>query len=275
MSRFSVFSFIEYVARLIFQQLDRVLIGIVLGPSAAGVYSVGTSIGLRLSIVTGQITSVLVPYASKKSTENKNRELIKNYHNISRLINVMVMVMGSILMLWMRGDTSQFGYLRNMPNRTRACLSCSFLFINLSVSAGLVIRLWWVWGVCVSPPSYTSRPVVIMIAGIFWLAPNLGIMGAGIANLSSALLLAFNIYVYILLKRKFEARDVMHNFGWSLITGTIALVIMFSFPSVLIRVSYSFLLIVIAAYLVLTDDFARSQAESVLKRVYKPFQGKK
>ena len=71
MLNFSGFMLIESTAIGLFQHLDKLIVGFTLGPVMAGVYAVGTSIGLRMSMIVGPVTEVLIPYASLRDSRRR------------------------------------------------------------------------------------------------------------------------------------------------------------------------------------------------------------
>ena len=117
MLNFSAFSFLEALAVLLFQQFDRILVGIAIGPTAAGVYSVGTSVGGRLSIVTGQATDVMIPYASRKDSLKDHEELFNVLRHLSKAISFLLAILGGLLIIWMDEILSIWispGYAQNI-----------------------------------------------------------------------------------------------------------------------------------------------------------------
>ncbi len=102
MMGFSVFMFIESAAITLFQQFDRLLVALTLGPAASGVYSVATGIGLRMSIIAGNITEVLVPYASRKQSLGERAALEGTVSKVSRYISLIAALAGGLLIVWMK-----------------------------------------------------------------------------------------------------------------------------------------------------------------------------
>jgi len=102
MMGFSVFMFIESAAITLFQQFDRLLVALTLGPAASGVYSVATGIGLRMSIIAGNMTEVLVPYASRKQSLGERAALEGTVSKVSRYISLIATLAGGLLIVWMK-----------------------------------------------------------------------------------------------------------------------------------------------------------------------------
>ena len=68
MLKFSFLLFTQSIANILSQQFDRLAVGFLLGPVFAGAYSIGTSVGLRLSIIAGLAATVMTPYSSLKDS---------------------------------------------------------------------------------------------------------------------------------------------------------------------------------------------------------------
>ena len=83
MLNFSKWMFLQSLAIALFSQFDRVIVGFTLGPVLAGVYSVATSVALRLSLVVGQVTEIMLPYASLKDSMGHQQPLYKIFRQLS------------------------------------------------------------------------------------------------------------------------------------------------------------------------------------------------
>ena len=101
MLHFSGYMFLESLAITLFQQFDKVIVGFTLGPALAGVYSVGTSLALRLSMITGQATEVMVPYASLQESLDRREKLYAIFRQLSRYMSLLLAAMGGLLIIWM------------------------------------------------------------------------------------------------------------------------------------------------------------------------------
>ena len=84
-----------------FQQFDKLIVGFTLGPVLAGVYSIGTSLALRISMVTGQATEVMVPYASLQESLDAHQKLYAIFRRLSHYVSLLVAGISSILIIWM------------------------------------------------------------------------------------------------------------------------------------------------------------------------------
>ena len=101
MLKFSGFMFIESTAVALFQHLDKLIVGLTLGPALAGVYAVGTSVSLRMSMVVGPITEVLIPYASLKDSLREHEQLQVIFRKVSRYVSLIVAGIGGLAIIWM------------------------------------------------------------------------------------------------------------------------------------------------------------------------------
>jgi O-antigen/teichoic acid export membrane protein len=101
MLHFSGYMFLETLAVALFQHFDKVIVGVTLGPALAGVYAIGTSLALRLSMVTGQATEVMIPYASLRESLGDQQKLGIIFRQLSRYISLALAGMVSLLIIWM------------------------------------------------------------------------------------------------------------------------------------------------------------------------------
>ena len=101
MFNFSKFMFLENLAILLFQQFDKVIVSFTLGPSIAAIYSIGTSLSLRLSMVTGQVTEVMIPYASLRESLDDRVKLFLVFRKLSAYISLFLSGISGLLIIWM------------------------------------------------------------------------------------------------------------------------------------------------------------------------------
>ena len=101
MLNFSGFLFIESTSIALFQHLDKLIVGFTLGPALAGVYAVGTSVGLRMSMVVGPFTEVLIPYTSLKDSLQEHERLRVVFRRVSRYVSLIVAGVGGLAIIWM------------------------------------------------------------------------------------------------------------------------------------------------------------------------------
>ena len=212
---FSAFMLIESTAIAMFQLLDRVLVSFILGPAAAGVYSVGTSVGVRMSLIAGQITEIMIPYASRTDSLGQEGRLLVVFRKMSRFVSLIIMGIGSILILW-------------MPEILRIWISQEYAHQNSTIFQIIVLAYCYI---SLSRPGHQTLTglgkvkwtssiylgsAVLMLACLTYLTRSAGAIGAAAANLVMATLLTFNLLAYQLLGKKIIAKQVINDLGWGI-----------------------------------------------------------
>ena len=195
MERFSGFSFLESLASGLFNQFDRILVGFIIGPAAAGVYAVGTSMALRLTLITNQIAEVIVPYASYKSSTNQQDKLYSIFRKSSQLAGLIVGTLTTVVILWMNNILSLWlspAYAEKYVNIFRALL-LAYLLISMSRLGHQVLtgtgKVKLVALIYLATSSF-------MLTMVYIFSLHYGITGAALANLAMSFLLLFNLLVY-------------------------------------------------------------------------------
>lgn len=223
---FSAFMFIESAAITLFQQFDRLLVALTLGPAASGVYSVATGVGLRMSIIAGSVTEVLVPYASRKQSLGEKTTLEITVRKVSRYISLVAALLGGLLILWMKELLS----IWISPQYAEAN-SLFFCIIILAYSILSLSRPGHQTLVGLGKVKFTSLVYllssVLMLAAVYLLSRQFGLMGAGAANLAMLLLLSMNVFLYWW----FDRGRVWRGFVSDLVLGVLPLVMALVFVS--------------------------------------------
>ena len=185
---FSKSAFIQSLSISLFQNFDRLLVGFVLGPSIAGAYSVGTSIGLRQMKITNQLSSVLVPYASKKESLRQPRDLFEVSNLISRLNNVLLMVVGGLLILWMEPILKIWISAEFSENYSRAFQIIILAYILISAASPRMQTLVGIGQIKVTSRIYFSSTILMLLL-LYFLSNRWGMIGAAMSNFVMVLLL--------------------------------------------------------------------------------------
>lgn len=207
MLNFSGYMFIESVAINLFQQIDRVILGIAINPSIAGVYSIGTSVGSRLTMVVGQITSVMVPYASLKNSINDQEKLFLIFRRVSKYVSLIIGLIGGLGIIWMQTLLSLWitpAFAVEYTNAFRI-LIVAYCWLTLCRPAHQTLT-------GLGKVKFTSIVYLLLTLGmlitLFEASKSFGIVGAEWANAIMAILLIYNLYLY----RKFSPKKVWSNF---------------------------------------------------------------
>mgnify|MGYP001346185109 CR=1 FL=1 len=215
MLSFSGFSFLETLASGIFQNFDRLVVGSILGASAAGIYSVATSVGLRLIIITGQITDVMVPYASLKHSTDKQSELYITFQRVSHLVSLLLGILASFLIIWMDTILSfwiSYEYAKSYTNIFRIII---IAYLVISMSRIGQQTLTGIGNIKVVSIIYFISSI-LMLGGIKLLSNPFGLEGAAYANLFMITLISFNLIVYKHLPIQNSWRSVFQDIGFAL-----------------------------------------------------------
>ncbi|MHC1784984.1 MAG: oligosaccharide flippase family protein [Anaerolineaceae bacterium] len=85
----------------LFQNVDRIIVGYFIGPAAAGVYSLATSVALRITILLGQFTQVLTPLASRWHADGFDDQIVKVYSKVLRFSAWFLFFVSGLLVIWM------------------------------------------------------------------------------------------------------------------------------------------------------------------------------
>lgn len=216
---FSGFMFIESAAITLFQQFDRLLVALTLGPAASGVYSVATGVGLRMSIIAGNITEVLVPYASRKQSLGESADLEATVRKVSRYISLTAALVGGLLIIWMKELLSVW-----ISPQYAEANSLFFCIIILAYGVLSLSRPAHQTLVGLGKVKFTSLiyllASLLMLVALYLLSRDFGLIGAGLANLVMLLLLGMNLFLYLW----FNRGDVWHGFVSDLVLGVLPLV---------------------------------------------------
>jgi O-antigen/teichoic acid export membrane protein len=253
---FSGFLFIESVAITLFQHMDRVIVGFVLGPAAAGIYAVGTSVGLRVAIVTGQATDVMIPYASLKDSASDGSRLYVVFRKLSKYISLLVAGLGGLLVLWMDEILS----LWISPAYAASYSPIYRLFIVgyglLSLSRPAHQTLTGIGKVKITSLIYSVSTMVMLIS-LYFLCRLFGLPGAALANCVPALLLAMNVYVYHRMTNGGGLKELFSDLKWGLFLPFLLLTLVLLEPVLWLKILMTILLGVLVSWTLLKDDWAR------------------
>lgn len=261
---FSAFSFIEMLAIMLFQQFDRILVGITLGPTAAGVYSVGTSVGGKVSTVAGQATDIMIPFTSLKVSIEDRAEVYLVYRKLSKAIGLLIGLLGSLLVIWMPEILSLWIsplYSENYSN--------VFKIIVIAYSALCLSRPAHQTLTGMGRVNFTSITYLIisltMLVLVYILAPLFGLIGASLANLCMIFLLVFNLYIYKLNNSHIRWKDLLADVAWGLCLPVLAYIIGTDINYIGIRLIFSLLFLAIVILNFVFDQFFIQQIRRIVK----------
>ena len=200
---FSLYMFLETVAVVAYQQLDRIIIGFILSPVAVGAYSVGTAMSGRITVLVGQWTDVMIPYASSKEAVDEKEKLYTIFRQLSRYVSLLVAGVSVFLMFWIKeilGIWISNEYATQYSSVIRTLILAYSL---LSLSRPGHQTLTGIGKVKFTAVVYfiTSGTMLLFVA---YAASKWGLPGVVWANVIMAVLLIYNIKVYFLLAPSFS-----------------------------------------------------------------------
>lgn len=265
---FSKFMFLELSAGALFQQFDRILVGITLGSVAAGIYTVATSVGLRLPIITGHATEVIIPYASLKNSLGEKEILYQTFRKLSEYVSLMIAGLASLGIIWMHEILS----LWISPEYASShAISFSILILAygfLSLSRPAHQTLTGLGHVKFTSLIYLLASV-LMLTSLLFLSQRFGLEGAASANVVMVILLAMNVWTYKFLNKKLSWSHVFADLKWGIFTPTIAYMIILLHAPLYVRVGFSLLLGLFVLVILNKDMFIKKQLGQITQRYFR------
>lgn len=238
------FMALQSVAINFFQQFDKILVGFLLSPALAGVYSIGTSLGLSLSLITGQATEVMVPYASLKETSGARPQLYISFRRLSRYVSWVLALISGLLLIWM----PEFLYLWISPQYSQRYAQpfriLIFAYMLLSLCRPGHQTLIGMGKVKVASLVYILT-TVLMIGGLIVFSHFFGLLGAVSANLLMVFLLFYNLYIYKMLGPPYFWVEALRDLGVGVVltVSIFILVIFIPFSPLWMKLLTSFTLV--------------------------------
>jgi O-antigen/teichoic acid export membrane protein len=266
MMNFSGYLFLESTAIAMFQQMDRLIVGLTLGPVIAGVYSVGTSVGLRLAILTGQVTEVMIPYASLKDSVSANERLYLVFRQLSRYVSLLVAGLGGLLVVWMNEILAAWispAYAADYSSLFRLFIVAYGL---LSLARPAHQTLTGIGQVRFTSLIYLFT-TLIMLVSLFFLSRRFGFLGAALANFAPVLLLIFNLYTYRKLARRIAWRDVFSDLKWGLLLPVSTLLLVRLSPDLWMKTLLTTILGLLITLLIIKDGALRPWLSGRIRRL--------
>ena len=252
MVHFSGFSFIESLSIALYQLADRIIVGFTLGPAAAGVYSVATSIGSRISMVTGQVSDVMVPYASLKGSLQEYPALLSAYRLLSRFFSLFIALVSSLLILWMAEILALWISPEYARLHTQFFCLMILAYSVISLARPGQQTLDGLGRIQISALVYLISSL-IMLAGVYFLSLRMGLTGAALANLLMLGLLSLNVIAYKVLAGSVGWRVLIFDLGLGLLLPGMAYYVVSITTSVPVRLLLSALIVVLIAYFAVKD----------------------
>jgi O-antigen/teichoic acid export membrane protein len=189
---YALFNWMSSAGILLFQSADRLLVGALIGPAAAGAYGIASSTASRVNMLAGQFTQALAPAASTYQTLGRPDEIRKLFINVSRVTSWVLIVTGSLLVIWMDrilaywispSFASQYAQLFRLMVIAYACFSLSRAAHQTLTGLGLVRITAFA----------TVAGASLVLLMIYLLTPAYGLIGAAAGNFFYSFVLIMNI----------------------------------------------------------------------------------
>jgi O-antigen/teichoic acid export membrane protein len=254
------------LAIALFQNFDRIIVSFVLGPAIAGVYSVGNSIGTRLSQIVGQITDTMIPYASLKNSINDHETLYKTFRKMVKYISLLVSIIASLCIIWMSEILSIWispAYSEKYTSLFQVIL-LAYAFLSLSRPGDQALT--GLGKVKFAAITYMIASL-LMLTGVYFLSKRFGIFGAGSANLIMLLLLVMNVKTYHILTKKVVWKDFLQDLLFGILFPLISFLIFQFYPNTYERLFFSLVIITVVVFLFIKDDYAKDILSTTLQRL--------
>lgn len=202
--QFSLWSWIQAIAGMVYSNVDRFVIVVVLGPSALGVYGVCIQLAQNIHYGLAAVAHSLFPRVSMLSAQGASqssdhkKELRNLYLLVCRLVSVTAVVIGSlmavfsyqILDIWVGSEFAEKGYF------VLSLLSISFGWF----AANSIVTYYTLNGLGLArlQAGVSATGSVIMTVASLILVPALGLIGAAVVRFPDTL---FRLGVRVYLAR--------------------------------------------------------------------------
>lgn len=191
---FSFFSWVSSLGIAMFQSLDKMVVGMTIGPVAAGVYAIGTSVALRLNMLAGQFTQVLTPFASSYQAKDRQVDIKSVYQNVTFFVACLMSLCSGLLFIWM--DVILKYWIGPSFSQEYS------LVFRLLIIAYAVTSLSRTAHQTLSGMGEVNIPALaFVVSGAFslvvlgLLASAMGLVGAAVANMAYVVILFLNYYL--------------------------------------------------------------------------------
>ena len=260
--------FFESLAITLFQQFDKVIVSFTLGPTLAGVYSVGTSLSLRLTIATGQATDVMIPYASLKDSLGDQQRLYITFRQLSRYVSLTLAIMSTLLIIWMHEILSLWISPDYATRYTGAFCILIIAYSLLSLCRPAHQTLTGMGKVKFTAIVYLLS-TILMLTGVFFLSYKFGLIGASASNLVLISLLVFNLFAYKTFQNPIQWKDVLADLQWGLILPILIYVLSLFSPALSFKLIETIALAIFLTWVITKDAFIKARLlyfkQSILK----------
>ena len=194
MLHYSFAIWLRSIGVTIFKTFDRLLLAVTLDVAQVGVYSIGTSIAIRLNSLANQLAQLLIPYTSSRNAEGSENQIVIAFRFSSRVIGALLATVVCILLIWMNYILSLWispEFASNYANVFRAFILAYGIYSMYLPAYNILAGRGWL-----------RIPVIIQLSAglltiffIWRLSISFGLIGAAYANFAYTIVLFMHFYL--------------------------------------------------------------------------------
>ncbi len=223
---------------VMFKSLDRLLLAITLDAALVGVYSIGTSIAIRLNSLANQLAQLLVPFTSSHDAAGLNKQIAVTFRHSARLIGTMLAVVVGILVIWMDVILSLWisqEFAASYANTFRILVVAYGVYSMYLPAYNILAGRGWLR----VPVAIQILAGLLTLLSIWRLSNTYGLLGAAYANFAYVLVLLIHFYLAIRIVSKPITTTVV-DLGPSLLIMIVVLRLSLTNPSIQWRIVATF-----------------------------------
>ena len=190
---FGMYTWLQGLASLIYGQADKIIIGSILGMTAATYYSVSLQIAQQAHGIIGSSLAFLFPMISKERQREK-KDYINKIYKISLIISVLVSTLIMLLLLFGYDEIMKMWMGEEFADKVRLVIPLmliGYYILAISVVPHYVLLAY---GEARFIAVTNISGGLIMLTGMFILIPIYGLIGASVARILYSLPVILNFY---------------------------------------------------------------------------------
>ena len=195
--RFSSYSWLSSLGVSLFQSIDKVIVGLVLNPSTAGIYGTATSLAIRITMISTEFAQVITPAVSKIDLKAELSKLQDIFHYLSQILSLLISSATLLSVVWIEEILSIWISPEFAADNALA-FKILFIAYGLFTLANPAHRFLLGIGK-IKVPAFTFLGASTLTLLIIYISGNVwGLVGAATANMAYSIILIMH---FILLKQ--------------------------------------------------------------------------
>jgi O-antigen/teichoic acid export membrane protein len=182
---FGIFSTLQVIFGVLATQLDRTILGILIGVAAVTIYSIPLAVAMRIHQLCARTLGSVFPFSSDLHAQNRTDQLKRLFLRAQNL-NVVLVVMCAVPLLVLTHEILSFWISPDFASKSTIVFR--FLVIAYGIYAMNVVTAGITAGL--GHPAYNAAFTLIFgltsLASYFIFIPRWGVNGAGMATLIGA-----------------------------------------------------------------------------------------